>query len=317
AGNEKKLEEMRQTVDEKLQKTLQTRLSESFQLVSKHLQEVQQGLGEMRSLAENVGGLQRVLSNVKTRGTWGEIQLEAILQDLLVADQYEQNVETVPGTNSRVEFAVKMPGHGTGDIVWLPIDSKFPQEDWMRLQDAIEKGDVAGKEGAERGLRQAVVKSASDIREKYVSPPHTIDYGIMFLPTEGLYGEVLRLPGLDAELRQKYRVVPAGPTTLAAILSSIRLGFRALAIERRSAEIWDVLAAVKEEFGKFEGVIGQLEKQLSTAQNTVSKMGTRSRQMKRKMQDVQELPEGSDSAALLGLPESIEDQVPDEQSEID
>tara|TARA_Y100000589_G_scaffold212655_2_gene200478 strand:- start:932 stop:2266 length:1335 start_codon:yes stop_codon:yes gene_type:complete len=317
AGNEKKLEEMRQTVDEKLQKTLQTRLSESFQLVSKHLQEVQQGLGEMRSLAENVGGLQRVLSNVKTRGTWGEIQLEAILQDLLVADQYEQNVETVPGTNSRVEFAVKMPGHGTGDVVWLPIDSKFPQEDWMRLQDAIEKGDVAGKEGAERGLRQAVVKSASDIREKYVSPPHTIDYGIMFLPTEGLYGEVLRLPGLDAELRQKYRVVPAGPTTLAAILSSIRLGFRALAIERRSAEIWDVLAAVKEEFGKFEGVIGQLEKQLSTAQNTVSKMGTRSRQMKRKMQDVQELPEGSDSAALLGLPESIEDQVPDEQSEID
>ena len=311
-SNEKKLEEVRQTVDEKLQKTLQTRLAESFQLVSKHLQQVQQGLGEMRSLAENVGGLQRVLSNVKTRGTWGEIQLEAILQDLLVIDQYERNVETVPGTNSRVEFAVKMPGHGNGDVVWLPMDSKFPQEDWMRLQDAIEKGDLAGKESAERGLRQAVVKAASDISEKYVSPPHTIDYGIMFLPTEGLYGEVLRLPGLDTELRQRYRVVPAGPTTLAAILSSIRLGFRALAIERRSAEIWDVLSAVKEEFGKFETVIGALEKQLATAQNTVSKMGTRSRQMKRKMQDVQDLPEGSDSAELLGLPESIDDEIVEE-----
>ena len=223
-GNEKKLEQMRLTVDEKLQKTLHFRLTESFQIVTNQLQEVQKGLGEMRSLAENVGGLQRVLTNVKTRGTWGEVQLGAILQDLLAPDQYESNVETIPGTNQRVEFAVKMPGRGVDQVVWLPIDSKFPQEDWMRLQDALDAGDLAAKEAAEKALKRAVSLAASDINEKYVESPHTIDYGIMFLPTEGLYGEVLRLPGLDDELRQKHRVVPAGPTTLAAILGSIRLG---------------------------------------------------------------------------------------------
>ena len=308
-GNEKKLEQMRLTVEEKLQKTLQTRLSESFQMVSTQLQEVQKGLGEMRSLAENVGGLQRVLTNVSTRGAWGEVQLGAILQDLLAPDQYESNVETIPGTNRRVEFAVKMPGRGTEQVVWLPIDSKFPQEDWMRLQDAHDAGDLAAKESAEKALKRAVILSASEINEKYIEAPHTIDYGIMFLPTEGLYGEVLRLPGLDDELRQKHRIVPAGPTTLAAILSSIRLGFRALAIEQRSTEIWDILAAVKEEFGRFETTITSLQKQLKTAQNTVNSMGTRSRQMQRKMKSVQDLPEGSDSSEILGLPEQIVDDI--------
>ncbi|MEE2907289.1 MAG: DNA recombination protein RmuC [Planctomycetota bacterium] len=308
-GNEKKLEQMRLTVDEKLQKTLHLRLTESFQIVTSHLQEVQKGLGEMRSLAENVGGLQRVLTNVKTRGTWGEVQLGAILEDLMAPDQYESNVETIPGSNQRVEFAVKMPGRGTDQIVWLPIDSKFPQEDWMRLQDALDAGDLSAKESAEKSLKRAVAQSASDISEKYIESPHTIDYGIMFLPTEGLYGEVLRLPGLDDELRQKHRVVPAGPTTLAAILGSIRLGFRALAIEQRSAEIWDILAAVKEEFERFESTIGALQKQLATAQNTVDKMGTRSRQMQRKMKTVQDLPEGSKSSEVLGLPDPIVDDI--------
>ena len=308
-GNEKKLEQMRLTVDEKLQKTLHLRLTESFQIVTSHLQEVQKGLGEMRSLAENVGGLQRVLTNVKTRGTWGEVQLGAILEDLMAPDQYESNVETIPGSNQRVEFAVKMPGRGSDQIVWLPIDSKFPQEDWMRLQDALDAGDLPAKESAEKSLKRAVTQAASDISEKYVESPHTIDYAIMFLPTEGLYGEVLRLPGLDDELRQKHRIVPAGPTTLAAILGSIRLGFRALAIEQRSSEIWDILAAVKEEFERFEGTIGALQKQLATAQNTVDKMGTRSRQMQRKMKTVQDLPEDSTSSEILGLPDPIVDDI--------
>ncbi len=308
-GNEKKLEQMRLTVEEKLQKTLQTRLTESFQMVSTQLQEVQKGLGEMRSLAENVGGLQRVLTNVSTRGAWGEVQLGAILQDLLAPEQYESNVETIPGSNRRVEFAVKMPGHGSDQVVWLPIDSKFPQEDWMRLQDAHDAGDLAAKESAEKALKRAVILSASEINEKYIEAPHTIDYGIMFLPTEGLYGEVLRLPGLDDELRQKHRIVPAGPTTLAAILSSIRLGFRALAIEQRSTEIWDILAAVKEEFGRFETTIASLQKQLKRAQNTVNSMGTRSRQMQRKMKSVQDLPEGTDSSEILGLPDQILDDI--------
>lgn len=308
-GNEKKLEQMRLTVDEKLQKTLHLRLTESFQIVTSHLQEVQKGLGEMRSLAENVGGLQRVLTNVKTRGTWGEVQLGAILEDLMAPDQYESNVETIPGSNQRVEFAVKMPGRGPDQIVWLPIDSKFPQEDWMRLQDALDAGDLPAKESAEKSLKRAVTQAASDISEKYVESPHTIDYAIMFLPTEGLYGEVLRLPGLDDELRQKHRIVPAGPTTLAAILGSIRLGFRALAIEQRSSEIWDILAAVKEEFERFEGTIGALQRQLATAQNTVDKMGTRSRQMQRKMKTVQDLPEDSTSSEILGLPDPIVDDI--------
>ena len=202
-----------------------------------------------------------------------------------------------------------MPGHGSDQIVWLPIDSKFPQEDWMRLQDAHDAGDLSAKESAEKALKRAVILSASEINEKYIESPHTIDYGIMFLPTEGLYGEVLRLPGLDDELRQKHRIVPAGPTTLAAILSSIRLGFRALAIEQRSTEIWDILAAVKEEFGRFETTIASLQKQLKTAQNTVNSMGTRSRQMQRKMKSVQDLPEGTDSSEILGLPDQILDDI--------
>jgi DNA recombination protein RmuC len=301
-SNEAKLEEMRSTVDEKLQKTLETRLGESFKQVSERLEAVQRGLGEMQSLAEGVGDLKKVLSNVKTRGTLGEVQLGAILEEILTAGQYDTNVQTKPGSRENVEYAVRLPGPDDEPdrCVWLPIDSKFPMEDYQRLVDSSEAADVEAMQSATAALVRQVKKSAKDISEKYLSPPDTTDFAIMFLPTEGLYAEVLRQPGLLDELMRTHRVVVAGPTTLSAILSSLRMGFRTLAIEKRSSEVWQVLAAVKTEFTNFEGVLATLEKQLGTAQKTVGKAGVRTRAIERRLRDVEELPE-SDSSDLLKL----------------
>jgi len=307
-GNEAKLEEMRKTVDEKLHDTLEKRLGESFKLVSQHLEEVQRGLGEMRSLATGVGDLKKVLSNVKTRGTLGEVQLGSILEDILTADQYDKNVQTKEGSRERVEYAVRLPGSDDtyGKCVWLPIDSKFPREDYERLVDATDAGDADGARAATASLVRSLKVSAGDARDKYVNPPATTDFVIMFLPTEGLYGEVLRRPGLVQELMRIHRVVVAGPTTLAAILSSLRMGFRILAIEKRSGEVWQVLGAVKNEFGKFGDVLDRLKHQLDSALKTVEQTGVRTRAMERKLRDVERLPD-ADSQHLLELGDAASD----------
>ena len=301
-SNEAKLEEMRRTVDEKLHDTLEKRLGESFKLVSDQLEAVQSGLGEMRSLATGVGDLKKVLSNVKTRGILGEVQLGAILEEILTVNQYDTNVRTKPDSGENVEFAVRLPGpDGDSDkCVWLPIDSKFPQEDYQRLVDAADAGDADAVKEATQSLIRSVKNSARDISEKYVSPPDTTDFAIMFLPTEGLYAEVLRQPGLLDELMRKHRIVVAGPTTLAAILSSLRMGFRTLAIEKRSSEVWQVLAAVKTEFGKFGEKLDKLRGHLDRARKTVDETGVRTRAMERKLRDVEELPD-SQSEDILKL----------------
>jgi DNA recombination protein RmuC len=287
-GNESKLEKMRETVDEKLQGTLEKRLGESFTLVSTRLEEVQKGLGEMQSLAADVGGLKRVLTNVKSRGGWGEVQLQRQLEDLLTPEQYEVNVAIKPDTNERVEFAVKMPGRdGNGTPVYLPIDSKLPQEDYERLLDAQERGEKAEIEDAGKALEKAIIEQAKVIAKKYVEPPLTTDFAIMYLPTEGLFAEVVRRPGLASRLFSDYRVSIAGPTTLASLLNSLQMGFRTLAIEKRSSEVWQVLAATKEEFRKYGDVWARLGKQLQTAQNTVSEAGRRTRAVQRKLKDVE------------------------------
>ncbi len=301
-SNEAKLEEMRRTVDEKLHDTLEKRLGESFKLVSDQLEAVQSGLGEMRSLATGVGDLKKVLSNVKTRGILGEVQLGAILEEILTVNQYGTNVRTKPDSGENVEFAVRLPG-SDGDMekcVWLPIDSKFPQEDYVRLVDAADAGDADAVKDATQSLIRSVKKCARDISEKYISPPDTTDFAIMFLPTEGLYAEVLRQPGFLDELMRTHRIVVAGPTTLAAILSSLRMGFRTLAIEKRSSEVWQVLAAVKTEFGNFGGVLDTLKRQLATASKTVEATGVRTRAIERKLRGVEELPD-SQSEAILKL----------------
>ena len=287
AGNEAKLDQMRQTVDEKLQGTLEKRLGESFELVSKRLEMVQQGLGEMQSLAQDVGGLKRVLTNVKSRGTWGEVQLERQLEDILTKDQYAQNVSIVPGSRELVEFAVVLPGREDG-VVYLPIDSKLPQEDYERLLDAQESGDAAALEQASRGLDRAIIEQAKLI-SKYIAPPHSTDFAIMYLPTEGLFAEVVRRPGLASRLQSEHRVLVTGPTTLMSLLNSLQMGFRTLAIEKRSSEVWQVLAAAKEEFRKYGDVWDKLGKQLSAAQNTVQAAGTRTRAVERTLRDVQSL----------------------------
>ena len=287
AGNEAKLDQMRQTVDEKLQGTLEKRLGESFEMVSKRLEMVQQGLGEMQSLAQDVGGLKRVLTNVKSRGTWGEVQLERQLEDILTKDQYAQNVSIVPGSRELVEFAVVLPGREDG-VVYLPIDSKLPQEDYERLLDAQESGDAAALEQASRGLDRAIIEQAKLI-SKYIAPPHSTDFAIMYLPTEGLFAEVVRRPGLASRLQSEHRVLVTGPTTLMSLLNSLQMGFRTLAIEKRSSEVWQVLAAAKEEFRKYGDVWDKLGKQLSAAQNTVQAAGTRTRAVERTLRDVQSL----------------------------
>jgi len=289
--NGKKLDQMRATVDEKLHRTLEKRLGESFQLVSERLEQVHKGLGEMQSLASGVGDLKKVLTNVKTRGTWGEIQLGSLLEQILAQEQYAQNVVTKKGGSERVEFALKLPGgHGTEQDVWLPIDAKFPQEDYQRLLDARDEANGELAEEAGKMLEARIKAEAKDIKEKYLDPPNTTDFGIMFLPTEGLYAEVLRRPGLCEALQRVYRVVVTGPTTLAALLNSLQMGFRTLAIEKRSSEVWTLLGAVKTEFGRFGEILDKTQKKLQEASNTIESAAKKSRTIERKLKQVQELP---------------------------
>lgn len=315
--NEKRLEQMRQTVDEKLQSTLEKRLGESFKMVSEHLEAVQRGLGEMQNLAVGVGDLKRVLTNVKARGTWGEVQLGSILEQVLTPEQYATNVQARESSGETVEYAIRLPGPiDDPDVpVWLPIDSKFPQEDYLRLLDAAEAADAGAVQKAAAALQRALHLSAKDIQEKYLNPPRTTDFAIMFLPTEGLYAEILRQPGQVEELQRRYRVVVAGPTTLSAILSSLRMGFRTLAIEKRSSEVWKILGAVKTEFGRFGDVLTKVKKQLHAASNTIEQTGVRTRAMERKLRDVEQLPRDA-STEILELPaaDSAEDSGGEEES---
>jgi DNA recombination protein RmuC len=302
-NNATKLEEMRRTVDEKLHATLEQRLGESFKQVSDRLEQVHRGLGEMQTLAAGVGDLKKVLTNVKTRGTWGEVQLEALLEQLLTTDQYAKNVATVPKSADRVEFAIKLPGRqdpeGVAVPVWLPIDAKFPREDYERLIEAQERADPVAVEEASRALEGRIRAEARAISEKYVAPPHTTDFALLFLPTEGLYAEVLRRPGLTDTLQRDYRVTIAGPTTLTALLNSLQMGFRTLAIEKRSSEVWQVLGAVKTEFGKFGDVLAKTKSQLETVTRSIEAAETRTRMMNRKLRDVEALP-GEQASGLLG-----------------
>ena len=304
-SNEKKLDQMRETVDEKLQSTLEKRLGESFKLVSERLEAVQHGLGEMQNLATGVGDLKKVLTNVKARGTWGEVQLGALLEQILTPDQYDKNVRTRIDSQESVEYAIRLPGQDDGpeSCVWLPIDSKFPQEDYLRLVDAADTADVDAVQKATAALIRSVHNSAKEIRDKYLNPPGTTDFAIMFLPTEGLYAEVLRQPGQVEKIQQDYRIVVAGPTTLSAILSSLRIGFRTLAIEKRSSEVWKVLSAVKTEFGKFGDVLAKVQRQLNIASNTIEQTGVRTRSMERKLRAVEELP-SEETAEILELSDS-------------
>jgi len=315
-GNEKKLDQMRQTVDEKLHITLEKRLGESFKLVSDRLEAVQRGLGEMQSLATGVGDLKRVLTNVKARGTWAEVQLGAILEQMLTPDQYARNVQTREGFRETVEYAIRLPGtdESGGSPVWLPIDSKFPQEDYLRLIEAADAADSEAVQKATANLLRAVQGSAKEISQKYLNPPNTTDFAIMFLPTEGLYSEVLRQPGQVEEIQQKYRVVIAGPTTLSAILSSLRMGFQTLALEKRSHEVWAVLAAVKTEFGKFEEVLSRVKKQLNTAADTIDQTERRTRAMDRKLRGLEQLPE-AESEKLLGFDQAESADFSDDHEE--
>ena len=302
-GNERKLDEMRRTVDEKLHDTLEKRLGESFKLVSDRLDTVHKGLGEMQQLATGVGDLKRVLTNVKARGTWAEVQLGAILEQVLTPEQFNKNVCIRPDTAERVEFAVRLPGplDDPATCVWLPIDSKFPQEDWLRLQDASDQGDVAAVQAASDALMRTVRGSAREIHDKYVHPPASTDFAIMFLATEGLFAEVLRHPSLVSDLQLQYRVVVAGPTTLAAILTSLRMGFQTLVVEQRAAEVWRVLGAVKTEFGKFGDVLDKVKRQLNTASRTIEETGQRSRAMEKKLRSAERLPD-AEAAIVLALP---------------
>ena len=303
--NAGKLEEMRRTVDEKLHATLEQRLGESFKLVSDRLEQVHRGLGEMQTLAAGVGDLKRVLSNVKTRGTWGEVQLAALLEQLLTAEQFSANVATRPGSAERVDFAVRLPGKGDGQPVWLPIDAKFPVEDYQRLLEAQERGDIAAVEEAAKAIEVRLKGEARSIREKYVAPPHTTDFAILYLPIEGLYAEALRRPGLAETLQREWRVNLAGPTTLAAMLNSLQMGFRTLAIEQRSAEVWAVLGAVKTEFGKFGEALAHTRKKLDEASNSIGKAETRTRVLSKKLREVEALPAG-ESERLIGSGDLLE-----------
>ena len=300
--NGARLEEMRKTVDEKLHATLESRLSASFQQVSERLEKVHQGLGEMQLLAQGVGDLKRVLTNVKTRGTWGEVQLEMLLEQVLTPDQYAKNVETVAGSNARVEFALKLPGQAAGGApMWMPIDAKFPKEQYERLLEAADRADADGVALAGRELERAVRSEAKTIADKYVSPPQTTDFAILFLPTEGLYAEVMRRPGLADDVQRTCRVSIAGPSTLSALLNSLQMGFRTLALEQRSSEVWQVLGAVKTEFGKFGDVLSATRLTLEKAARNIESAEVRSRQMARKLKSVEALP--SEAAQLMLGPE--------------
>ena len=309
--NTKQLEQMRAVVDEKLQSTLEKRLTDSFKQVSDRLEQVYKGLGEMRTLATGVGDLKKVLTNVKTRGTWGEIRLSHILEQILSPDQYAANVATKKNSSERVEFAIKLPGRdGERDsTIWMPIDAKFPQEDYQRLMDAQEAADKESADKSLKSLEQRIKAEAKNIRDKYIDPPHTTDFGIMFLPVEGLYAEVLRRPGLCDLLQRDFRIVVTGPTTLAALLNSLQMGFRTLAIEKRSSEVWELLGVVKTEFGKFGDVLAKTKKKLQEASNTIDSAEVRTRAIERKLRKVQEIPQEdavSSTSSQLGLDEDAD-----------
>jgi len=306
SDNASKLDEIRKTVDERLHATLEKRLGDSFKLVSERLEAVHKGLGEMQSLAAGVGDLKRVLTNVKTRGIWGEVQLGTLLEQMLTLDQYAKNVATRPGSNERVEFAIKLPGLGGPGPMWLPIDSKFPMVDYEKLLSAQERADPQGAEEAGRALETRIRLEAKSIREKYIDPPHTTDFAFLFLPTEGLYAEVVRRPGLADSLQREYRVTVAGPYNLSATLNALQMGFRTLAIEKRSSEVWEVLGAVKTEFSKFGEALAGVKKTLETAANKIGEAETRTRQISRKLKDVEVLPLAK-ATKLLGEPEATEE----------
>jgi len=298
-STEERLEKMRETVDEKLQKTLETRIGQSFEMVSKQLQAVQKGLGEMQNLATGVGDLKRVLTNVKSRGVLGEYQLQSILENILAPEQYVSNAAMKKGATERVEFAVKLPGNNSDEPVFLPIDAKFPQEAYHRLLEAYDIGEKALIENTKLELYRAIKKSAQDISLKYIHPPYTTDFAVMFLPMESLYAEVIRDGDLSQQLQRDYKVVVTGPTTLAAMLNSLQMGFKTLAIQKRSSEVWKVLGAVKTEFGKFGNLIEKAQKKLSEANNDLDTLvGTRTRVIQRKLRDVEELPEKEEGKLL-------------------
>lgn len=306
--NSKKLEEMRLTVDEKLHATLEKRLGESFQLVSERLEQVHKGLGQMQQLAAGVGDLKKVLSNIKTRGIWGEMQLAALLEQVLTPEQYSTNVATKRGSQDRVEFAIVLPGKDNTDTpVWLPIDAKFPQEDYQRLLEAQELANAELAAAAAASLESRIRLEAKSIKEKYIDPPNTTDFAIMFLPVEGLYAEVLRRPGLCESLQREYRVNITGPTTLAALLNSLQMGFRTLAIEKRSSEVWSLLGAVKTEFGKFGEVLVKTKEKLDQASKQIDAAAVRTRAIERKLKSVEQLP-AADAVQLLGQFESEQER---------
>jgi DNA recombination protein RmuC len=308
-SNADKLDEMRRTVDEKLQTTLEKRLSESFKQVAERLEQVHNGLGQMQKLADGVGSLQRVLTNVKTRGMFGEVQLEALLEQVLTIEQYAKQVETKPRSNQRVDFAIRFPGRGgaDGEPVWLPIDAKFPREDYERLLDAQDRADAVAAEIAAKALEVRIRTEAKSIAESYLAPPHTTDFAILFLPTEGLYAEVLRRPGLMDSLQREYRVTLAGPTTLLAMLNSLHMGFRTLALEQQASEVWKVLGAVKTEFERYGDWVEKVREQVQKAADTLDRADTRSRQMRRALKNVEALPEGEAQALLPKFDDALDD----------
>ena len=304
--NAAKLEEMRRTVDEKLQGTLEERLGEKFKIVSHHLEQVHRSVGEMQSLASGVGDLKRVLTNVKSRGTWAEVSLGSLLEQVLTPEQFERNVETVGGSGERVEYAVRLPGQGEGESVWLPIDAKFPVEDYERLIEASDRADPVAVETALRGLETRIKLEGAKICKKYVSPPVTTDFAVLYVPTEGLYAEVMRRPGLVDHLQGSCRIVVAGPTNLLALLNSLRMGFRTLAIQKRSSEVWETLSAVKTEFGKYGEVLDLVRKKLGEASNHIDKVATRRRAIDRKLRQVEAMPEAQ-ALDLLALGSLVQD----------
>ena len=308
-STEKELDKMRETVDEKLQKTLNERLSKSFEQVGKQLGDVQKGLGEMQNLAQDVGGLKRVLSNVKMRGGFGEIQLSMLLENLLAPDQYESNVKTKNGSDAIVEFAVKLPGSDdSGETVWLPIDAKFPKDAYEQLQDAYDQAENSEIEAAQKNLEQTIKKMAKDISEKYLDPPNTTDFGIMFLPFEGIYAEVIRKAALLEDIQREYRVVVTGPATLGAILNSLQMGFRTLAIQKRSSEVWKILGSVKTEFSKFGGMLEKAQKNIQTGLNQLDQVsGTRTRAIQRTLREVTEIDQPEEN--LIEGPDESQDQI--------
>jgi DNA recombination protein RmuC len=306
SDNEKKLEQIRATVDEKLHATLEQRLGESFRQVAERLDTVHRGLNDMRAIARDVGSLNRILTNVKTRGSFGEWQLGALLEDVMTLDQFARNVETIPGSNARIEFAIRMPGRPDAQPQWLPIDAKFPREDYERLLDAQERADAVGATAAAKAIDQRLRLEARTIREKYVAPPHTTEYAILFVPSEGLYAEMLRRPGLFDALHRDHRIVLAGPTTLTAILSSLQAGHRSYALEKRSTEVWEVLGAVKTEFARFGETLAKTKKKLDEASNTIDDAQRRTNAMSRQLRNVEALPEQRTQSLL---PRTLDDDA--------